>query len=475
MRHSIVVSSSTKSWALGIEYAVRKSKEGHLVNIIDFSPLMSFSPRSFRRIQLERSLKNSLGFNFLRVHKLNLHSFGILVKLLIFILHTRKMFLHVYLARFLKSKVFVEEAVRVRLAQVMGTKHFVFRQVPIFHLIKHSWFAFNADAFVRRMRLEPSLDVLGVFNGREPLEAIWIRGFLDAKCKVEIYERASSDRKYELFMISPHFHPEWWEKIENFSKSQNELEPAQLNIDQNYLHNRLLGYDSYLGQKWSQFYIGDYLSEKVEGEYVVFFTTSTHEYSPIEEFNCTMGFQNQFTAVKVLKQVCGEIGVNLVIRRHPNSLSPLNGQDYEKPLWDAISDKTTKVFDPRDRVSSHLLAKKSKACFVWRSGIGIETIALGVPTFALGSAKWALDSGSRAWTEDAIRHAISAPTKRDIRHYWKYISYMARGGEDLTFFSTVNRVYAETSLGFRVYPRLFSRLLAKWFSIRYQSSLKRKA
>lgn len=473
MRYHVVIGTSTKSWALGIEYAKRQTKAGHSVILYDFSSLFTLLPRTLKCILLERGLSDALNISFVRMSKFSILYFDSII-------HTfRTMYYfvtHQKLDDSLSASLtnFQIEVIRARISQTMGTKYFEFSTVPLYHLGKQIFRTLLASKSVLQLNLSPSEDSLALYNGREPIEAVWIRQFKDLKCGVEIFERASTDSKFAIFEVSPHFHPEWWRMIERFDQEHQTQSTEDIMCDQTYLRNKLLGFDSYLGEKWSQYYVGETESAVVEGNYVIFYSTSSHEYSPIAEFNSSLGFSDQFESVRMLSKICKSLEIKLVIRRHPNSLSPLDRKDYEKKEWCQLADENTIIFDPNSKVDSHTLARKAHVCFVWRSGIGVETIALGVPTYAMGTAKWATEAHFRTWSESDIIHAIENPKPANIKLLSRYISFMARGGENLLYFKTINRMFAVELSGRRVYRKSFDRVRAKWKVMWRRNQLARK-
>jgi hypothetical protein len=300
------------------------------------------------------------------------------------------------------------------------------------------------------------------------LESVIIRKALDLGLKVNITERASSNLKYENYTISPHYQPEWWDKARSFWEESQPIDTFRRQQINQYLELKSNGFDSFLGQKWSEFYVNQIQDFAEFRPYIVFFTTSTHEYSPIIEYESKLGFSNQFEAAKLLKLVCEEFGYNLIVRRHPNSLSPLDKRDREGIHWDKLSGANTVIFGPKDSVNSIELAKNSHVAFVWRSSVGIETLFRGVPTFALGSARWALDESVRAWSKEKIRKVISNSAQDSNSILEIYANYMANGGQQLKYFVNVNRDFAISNLGDRLYMYLGDR-----FSIAFRYSVRK--
>jgi len=366
---------------------------------------------------------------------------------------------------------FAQDAILCRLSQTMGSRYFSLREVPLIFFFK-----FTREAFLGQLAYQFLKEVFSqvtLFNGREPLESVIIRKSMDDGIKVDLTERASSDSRYENYSISPHFQPEWWDKARSFWEDSQPIDIERSKEIQQYLELKSKGFDSFLGQKWHQFYVEQVQDFTDLRPYVVFFTTSTHEFSPIVEYECHFGFSDQFEVAKTLGDICRKLGYNLVVRRHPNSLSPHDNRDREASLWDELSSPTTVVFGPNYSVNSIELAKNSHVAFVWRSSVGIETLFEGVPTYALGSARWAMDESVRAWSKEKIYSIISNPAQNASLPLKIYANYMAKGGIPLKYFESVNRNFITSLSGARIYMRWGDRFVIA-FRYRVSKALSRK-
>jgi len=358
----------------------------------------------------------------------------------------------------------------------MGTRYFSLREVLLVY-----FFRFTREAFLGQLAypfITEECSQITLFNGREPLESVIIRKSIDIGIKVHLTERASNDSKYENYSISPHYQPEWWDKARSFWEESQPIDSIRRMEIYKYLELKSKGFDSFLGQKWHKYYVKHGQDFTNLRPYVVFFTTSTHEFSPIVEYECKFGFLDQFEAAKTLRLVCEKLGYKLVIRRHPNSLSPFDERDREVLLWDEFSSPNAVVFGPKHYVNSIELAKNSHMAFVWRSSVGIETLFEGVPTYALGSARWALNESVRAWSEEKIYSVISSPAQNMNLTLEIYANYMAKGGIPLKHFKSVNRYFITTLLGDRLYMRLGDRFViafSNWVRNSFYRNTRRKA
>jgi hypothetical protein len=278
---------------------------------------------------------------------------------------------------------------------------------------------------------------------------------------VEITERARSSEGFEIYQISPHFHQEWWRKIKDFTPVCGETESKSLLKAEKYLEDKMLGYDSFMGQKWDRYYVKHSEDVNFDAGYIAFFATSTFEYSPIADFNVTESFYDQFEAVKTLIKLSQKFGYKLIIRRHPNSLSPLDGLDYEQHKWEEFSTMGALVVSPTEKLNSLELAKGAVVSFVWRSSVGVEIAGFGGKVYAMGSAKWAWDPRVQAFDADSISKAMNSPIEFPSELLSQYCMYMSQGGTRLKLFHSVERWGATLSTGKVIYCNFLQRTSAK--------------
>ena len=470
MTHLFVINNSTKSWAFQVEELLQNLVVGKESTVLDFSACKSWRPISVNRAKEQFYIRRLPNVTWISFQKLGLINLLSIVKTITFFckfLILRKK----NLPNLSSDLAFAHDAILCRLSQTMGTRYFSPREIPLVY-----FFRFTREAFLGQLAyrfITEKFSQITLFNGREPLESVIVRKSIDIGIKVSLTERASSDSKYENYSISPHFQPEWWDKARRFWEESQPIDSLRRREIYQYLSLKSTGFDSFLGQKWHKFYLQQGQDFTDLQPCVVFFTTSTHEFSPIVEYECKFGFLDQFEAAKALSNVCTKLGYKLVIRRHPNSISPYDGRDREAALWDELLSPNTIVLGPKYSVNSIELAKSSHVAFVWRSSVGIETLFQGVPTYALGSARWALDESFRAWSEEKIYSVISSPVQNLNLPLEIYANYMAKGGTPLRHFKSVNRYFITSLLGDRIYMRLGDRLVIA-FSNWVWNSLYRK-
>jgi hypothetical protein len=426
------------------------------IKILDLSNIVSFRASSLR--------KKSFTKIFVKEHKINYYKFLFfsIYRVTAFRRACEAVFKYkrskiLQLNRNIEANINHNAIVHCSLSQFFGSANYSKNEIPLWILFRYSYRSFLSEKVIESVAFK-SEDLLYVFNGRSIIESVCIQHALNSGVQVKITERASSSDKFEIYTTSPHFHPEWWEKITNFSRTIHPNKSAIHDKAKNYIENKLKGIDSFTNNKWSKFYYNqDDFMIMLDKPYVVFLATSSFEFSPISEYNSTLGYASQDEAVIALKTICRELNYPLVIRRHPNSLSPYNGKDYEDRHWQKFSDSNTLIIGPKDKVNTLNLSKQSRVVFVWRSSTGIETLSLGIPTYSLGTAKWAWNSNVRAWNLDQIRNAIGQPKVGTPDILEAYSSYFSSGGTELKLFKSVERWGVELPDGRVIYNKMLER------------------
>ena len=452
----ILVNSSCKSWAYGLEIAYTYAKTSADIKILDLSNIMSFRVSSLRKKSFSRIFVKEHNISYSKSSFFSIHR----------VMAFRRAFEAAFkykqskileLNRNIEAKINHNAIVHCSLSQFFGTANYSKSEVPLWILCRYSFRSYLSEKVIKSITFNKQ-DLLYVFNGRKIIESVCIQHALNSGAQVKITERASSSDKYEIYNTSPHFHPEWWEKITNFSRTIHPNNSVVRDKAKNYIENKLKGFDSFTNNKWEKFYYSqdDFMS-MMDKPYVVFLATSSFEFSPISEYNSTLGYASQDEAVIALKTICRELNYPLVIRRHPNSLSPFNGEDYDNRHWQKFSDSNTLIIGPKNKVNTLNLSKNSRVVFAWRSSVGIETLSLGIPTYALGTAKWAWISDVRAWNLDQIRNAINQPKVGTLDILEAYSSYFSSGGTELKLFKSVERWGVELTDGRVIYNKMLER------------------
>jgi len=441
----VYISKIVKSWAIGLDIAVQLKSKGNRVIVLDGTHTnFLFRPPSIKRvIFLRRILKNR-----------NIKRVRISVTVGVFD------FIHI----FMKTKKLIDTKFRENedekhlaytyIAHKSGTSRVDIDDFNKFNLFIAVFKILLLQKKIRSVlaKFSPFNSSVYVFNGREISDSPVL---LEAKrlgYATRISERAASSDKFEIYLQSPHTNQEWWDKILIFERhiKEHKIE-VNMAASTDYTLNKMNGYDPFESRKWAHLMSNKVTEVRSSGEeYVCYFSVSTGEYSPFPEFESLGGYKDQFTALQDLTEICENLGIKLVIRRHPNSLG-MDGVDREKILWKPyLKSKNVEYYSPRSRLSSYELARSSKACFTWRSTIGFDTLAWNIPTFALGPAKWAIEEHVRAWDYDKLKSILRNPIsysqtpnqRREIVE--RYALYMTHFGNPLTVFSQVERWGAVT-------------------------------
>ena len=254
-------------------------------------------------------------------------------------------------------------------------------------------------------------------------------------------ESGANSGKYFVYENSPHYAPDWWVAVGEFSKSRS-LDEIKDNAD-TYWAKKLTGLDEISNRDWSKEFERGSLPLSLPKRFVTYFCTSEHEVPVFDDFEEPRPeFRTQTEAVRALAVACSEMGLNLVIKRHPNSISK-GGTDNEKLLWEwAENSKEILYLDPHSKFDTYALLKQSTAVFSYKSSTGIEAAALGIPSRSLGPAKWAFTKKSRADSTEKIIEFLKKPECLDANHVQIWGAFMNAFGRDLTVFSQVKGGFA---------------------------------
>lgn len=462
MTSLVVLPFKCKPWAFLLDYASQELEETLL---LDLSKIQSWRWVSRGRREFQNSLAERNNF---RIKKL-----GSSRSLFYAFLTLTQSFFNFRNSNEVRCKmadVRLEEILACRLSAFLGIRNFNRKETPFFEFAKHYLVAFRT-AYDLQVFLSLEISTISrvvMFNGREPLEATSIVMADKFNLEVNIIEKGSDNSRYQKFDNSPHFHPDWWKLItesDSIYSENNDFSEA----GKRFVELKLQGVDPYFGDKW--------LRERdrkeaaripINENSVLFFSSSTTEYSPISRFNYEAGFLDQFEAVSQLAEACIEAGLHLVIRRHPNSVG-MDGKDRESDLWLKLISrfplsKITYV-GPDVGFQTYANAKKARCVFVWKSSIGFETLALNVPTFALASAKWSWNRDFCCWSRNEINEALRQEIKfgkyqiKEIIS--KYANFMSDSGTKCINFTSAHKWGIVTLSNQRIYNGVFERFVQK--------------
>jgi hypothetical protein len=428
----VVGNLSAKSWATTLDYATSLSGEVYYANT---AKLETQLPITLKRRKFQKIVVNEFRLRELNISRNYLQNFW----LVFYSIKYWKLFCLNSNDNLQLFGYNIFNLLQCRIAAYMGHRNFELQQTPFRIFYKHFIITLRVLIKTNALIKNLSLNKIVVYNGREPANSTVILVANKYNIPVEILERGSSHSKYQTFAISPHYHPEWWDLIRNFRLELSDQDKEK--YINTFIEEKLNGVDKYFDQKWnSSGKNTEYDESFFDSDYLVYFTSSSTEYSPFELYNSKLGYQDQFSAVEDLALICRRLNKTLVIRRHPRSVG-IDGNDREHASWNRILEKfkSIKYLPPDAQVDSYRLAKRADAIYVWKSSIGFETMAMGIPTYALGPAKWAWDPKFQVWNKNRIEESLNAPEVPDIEIVKQYALFMSLSGIDFRLFRSVNK------------------------------------
>jgi len=439
----VIIPFKAKGFAFLLDFAFQ---EIGLATLVDASRLQSPRPITRQRRIFQKSVAAKK--NFLEVRLGSLRS--LLLALISLPIDYHKFCAGMQIHE-KKSDTGLTDILLCRLAAFMGDRDFNLADTPFFEFSRHYLVSKRASIDFHHFlsKVGSRFSRIVVFNGREPLEATFIKIAKEYGLKVLIVEKGSNNSKYQVFEHSPHYHPNWWQIIEDFSDSALNITDSDSTTSRiDYTSSKLKGIDPYFGDLWNKETPRDFpVDEFVDGTTVLYFTSSSTEFSPFDEYNYNVGYTNQYEAVKDLAIEVLKLGLKLAIRRHPNSVG-LDGVDRENQKWistiSGFDTNKVKYFEPAQKFNNLSSIISSRAVFVWKSSIGFESLALGKPTFALATAKWSWDAALRCWNREEIQVALKSELNLSLaaRVVDQYANFMANSGTPCTL------VYSAHKWGF---------------------------
>lgn len=333
-------------------------------------------------------------------------------------------------------------------ARIAGTRDFDLELIPKNLQRKIVSLALLADHAFNKIGVK--FDEISLSNGRSPIEAVFLSRARQYGKKINVIERGASTKQMFVYKTSPHFAPDWWAMMSDVDTNIKAEEIKSLSHD--YWKTRLSGWDELSGRDWTKEFKSGKIPSEISSPCVMFFCTSQHEVPVITDFECTdLGFPSQQAAVKELVGLCQEIGKELVVKRHPNSVAT-DGVDRESEDWEWIkSEKNVIYIEPTSKVDTYALLAMAESVVTFRSSVGVEASALRIPARSMGPAEWAFKEETRVWNRGELESYILEPTllSENIHETWGYL--VRTFGKKLTAFSDITGGYAETLENERVF------------------------
>lgn len=327
----------------------------------------------------------------------------------------------------------------------MHSSHYAIADIKNLQLLK---FIFEAVSGYRKavyLLEEFPIDQVYVFNGREPLEAAVISAARSHKKRVAVIERGCDSEHYEIYRRSPHLSSDWWEKIQEYGHQFPEARSRYLDKKaEDYAIAKSQGFDMWENKAWNSMMNRESTkSEAITSDrYIVFFSSSSKEISPFSDFNDTTDFKTQLQAVEELISVAVDLGYSVIIRRHPNSMTPA-GIDREEMLWQKFSNVPKVIYlPPNNKTNSYQLMKHAQNVFVWISTIGFDAMVNNKPVYSLGAARWDFEGSRRTWNRGDIQQALTSGNFDYTKELFTYANYMSHYGTKFTVCKSFTRIGA---------------------------------
>lgn len=458
----IIISSNIKSWAYALEAVDMSIQSDNEIIILDFSKINSFYPRSIRRKKILQNLARQYDK---RIQILD-------IKKMRFLSIAPKAFKFT-LTRNTENGIYnYDNIILATIAHIYRSADLKLNIVPVQHLFIYNLRIFLVSKVIYEISNKRTIGTVFLFNGRKLIESSVISAFnsqSEIKPKFRIFERASTEHKYEIFEISPHNNYEWQHKIDRFAKLHvKEIENANLfDLYSKYKSTKsTLNSVPLVGKDWRN----EFESKSIElpsKNYITFFSTSTYEITPILNFRDQDFYSSQFDAIDTLLDICKNLDLVLLIRRHPSSIKS-GKHDFEARLWEKYkTDNHILFIDAKNLADSYLIAKKSVLNFCWKSSIGVELLAEGAACYTMGITKYDWDNTLiltdtheiKSKIENALININTIDEKKMNEQLKNYFYFLFNFGDDHKAVESLHRWGVVMKGNKRVYNRLFERAL----------------
>jgi hypothetical protein len=171
--------------------------------------------------------------------------------------------------------------------------------------------------------------------------------------------------------------------------------------------------------------------------FICFFATSEIEFSGIEDEDGIVEENEQITQFILLKNIAKELGLNLLLRLHPNSGS--KGYRFETLKWRELVKEDPHVFliSGSDPIDSYQLGSLSLNNFFYRSSLAAEFIKMGFPVTLLAETFWSTNEPGLVCKNTNEIMAVLENPKRNLEdeNWINFGFYYGSTGEEFRFFS----------------------------------------
>jgi hypothetical protein len=429
----VVNGQKVNSFALALECSSFLTRAGNNVTLVEGNPFSL--PFSIRRKTQNKVTSDGQIKVFRNLYKLFLYTFKASIHASSWCKKAKKSD-KPWEEKALDDRLPLGRLVRSLIARSMGSSNFSLSECPpehVYEIAFKSIYSYLITSSAIR-EIHPKVEIGIAHGGRDAFSAGAICAFREHRIDTELIESGGIPSRWSLFKTSPHFSPDFWNRLQNPS-----LEMPLLEEISKWWEMRLAGSDHFRAEEWGHTRTKGLLPTDLPDEYISFFTTSDFEIPVFEEFEIFPGeFSNQIEGFMGLYSVARENDIHLIVRRHPNSVDQ-NGKDREDTLWQHIKNLPGVTYlGPHEKVDSISLARDSRMVFTFKSSVGIEAIWLGVPAFALGPARWAWTDELRVWSFDRLREVIAGSTQVTQDHAVRWASMMLSMDHPNTIFERIH-------------------------------------
>lgn len=196
--------------------------------------------------------------------------------------------------------------------------------------------------------------------------------------------------------------------------------------------------------------------------FVVFFTTSQDELLFANDMS-SGAWKDQWLAISDIHKICESLGLNLVVRVHPNQKYKSENDNIRIQFHlDSLKKSGVTVFDSFDRIDSYQLLIAARIVVSVGSTIGAEAIGLGIPSICLRGSAWSYFGGIRPSSEDQLSEILSesADFKVHPSAIYPYFLYCGYYGHGFKFVQQTKSFWEMDSVKIRVVRRWWT--VGKW-------------
>lgn len=368
-----------------LEHAVRLSKEGVEVSILDLSGLNPlFYRKRFWKFILRLSQKNRL-HDIKKIiakrYKLNLIQNDLSLDSTLTVPMTEE-----------RSIVFLR-AMSSKYSYVTGRSDTKIEEIDEKIVGLERYFFYSTIKVIENLLEKFNYSEVITVNGRYIVNGAVVQACKESGFKCSLLEAAGSIAgNYEIYEISPHdissvqiMQNKFW----NAAGPEREI-TAEKGLDKKISGLNLPGIDFTTNFTENFTVPQDLKSHKL----AAFFPSSEREFAIFPEFSWWNSFKgSQEEAFVAFCRVARSNGYRVIVRVHPvDRKSPQKAQDVfakiENTIWQKLCEETeSEMIACESKINSYDLINKVDLCATYASSISVECILLGKPTLILGESE----------------------------------------------------------------------------------------